>query len=178
MEEPVVIKVLNSSDIYPEMFADFRHRKVITEKWVKIEGHYELIKTDEVAEWGKEKKIWVSSYMNQQIKNGGQVAAAFSGDRIIGFASLGGDIEEASGKYVNLTMLFVDDEWQRQGVGTALFRRICALAKGMKADKIFISAVPSRETIAFYFKMGCRDASCVPENFVDTEDDRYLEYDL
>ena len=127
---------------------------------------------------GQRKEDMGFPYLDRQIRAGGRAVAAFSGDKIIGFASLGGDIEETSGRYVNLTMLFVDDGWQRKGVGTALFGRICALAKEMTADKIFISAIPSRETVEFYFKMGCRDADCILKSFVDTEEDRYLEYDL
>ena len=48
----------------------------------------------------------------------------------------------------------------------------------MGADKLFISAVPSYEPVAFYFKMGCLDAEEVIDEFVDTEFDRYLEYSL
>ena len=44
------------------------------------------------------------------------------------------------------------------------------------AEKLFISAIPSKETVAFYFSQGCVDAPVVIEEFVDTKEDRYLEY--
>ena len=46
----------------------------------------------------------------------------------------------------------------------------------MKADKLFISAIPAVETIAFYFSMGCEDTMEMIPEYVDTEQDRYLEY--
>lgn len=46
----------------------------------------------------------------------------------------------------------------------------------MMADKLFISAIPAVETIAFYFSMGCEDTMEMIPEYVDTEQDRYLEY--
>lgn len=42
-------------------------------------------------------------------------------------------------------------------------------ANELNADKIFISAIPSKETIEFYLKVGCKDAKEVIEAFTDTE---------
>ena len=57
-------------------------------------------------------------------------------------------------------------------------RRARARLAEMKADKLFISAVPSFETVAFYFSMGCQDTQELIEEYMDTEHDRYLEYSL
>ena len=48
----------------------------------------------------------------------------------------------------------------------------------MYADKLFISAIPSFETIAFYFNIGCGDAKEIISEYVDTDQDRYLEFVL
>ena len=87
-------------------------------------------------------------------------------------------MEGTAEKYANLSMLFVDDDWKRNGIGRSLFTEMCRCAKEMGADKLFISAIPSYETVAFYFNMGCSDAKNIIEDFVDTEEDRYMEYDL
>ena len=42
-------------------------------------------------------------------------------------------------------------------------------ATKLGAEKIFISAIPSTETIAFYLKMGCVDANEIVGAFVDSE---------
>ncbi|MDO4332488.1 MAG: GNAT family N-acetyltransferase [Eubacteriales bacterium] len=78
----------------------------------------------------------------------------------------------------SIFLLFVDDEWKRKGVGKALFEAICKCAFVNGADKLFISAIPSVETIAFYFSMGCTDAEEIITDYIDTENDRYLEYRL
>ena len=89
-----------------------------------------------------------------------------------------GGLAGETARYANMTMLFVDDKWKRQGVGKKLFNRICMRAAEMKANKLFISAVPSFETVSFYFSMGCQDTQEFIEEFMDTEHDRYLEYSL
>ncbi len=178
MTDNITIRLLTSADIYPEMLDSFKHRHIITDKWVKNGDQYELTKTYEVCEWGKDKKIRISKYLYEQMSGGGYIAGAFSEERIIGFAALDGNIEGTSEKYVNLTMLFVDEEWRRNGIGKKLFNQMCLCAEKMKADKIFISAVPSYDTVSFYLNMGCSNARYIIDSFVDTEHDRYLEYDL
>ena len=178
MTDPIVIKLLALSDIHPEMLEAFNHRQVISQKWVKNRERYELTETNEVREWSKEKKIWISQYLCQQISRGGAAVGAFSNSKIIAFACLDGILKGKSEKYANLTMLFVDDEWKRKGIGKRLFRQICLCGQNIGADKIFISAIPSYETVLFYFGMGCSDTQYIIDDFIDTENDRYLEYDL
>lgn len=178
MIDTITTRLLTSSDIYPEMLDSFKHKQIISNKWIKNKDHYELTKTNEVREWSDDKKIWISQYLYQQMNRGGFAAGAFFNNKIVGFSCLDGILQGISEKYVNLTMLFVDDEWRRKGVGKNLFHQMCLYAEDMKADKIFISAIPSYETVAFYFNMGCSDARYIIDSFVDTENDRYLEYDL
>lgn len=178
MTDNIIINPLSLLDIYPEMLESFNHKQIILNKWTKKDERYVLTKTYEVREWSSDKRIWISRYLYQQINRGGCAVGAFSDNKLIGFGSLDGILEGASNKYVNLSMLFVDDEWQHKGIGKSLFKQICVFAKSMKADKIFISAIPSDETISFYFRMGCQDADQIIESFIDTENDRYLEYDL
>ena len=113
--------------------------------------------------------------MSQQIHRGGVTVGAFYRTRLIGFCCVDGVLSGKSAKYANLTMLFIDDAWKRNGIGKMLFQEACHHAKALGAEKMFISAIPSVETIAFYFKMGCCDTKEIIEAFVDSEDDRYLE---
>lgn len=178
MIDNITIRPLTPSDIYPEMLESFQHKQIISNKWVKNADRYELTKVCEVCEWSKEKKIWISQYLCQQMNRGGCIAGAFSNSQMVGFSCLDGILQGTSEKYVNLTMLFVDNNWKRKGIGKRLFQQMCLCAEKMEADKIFISAVPSYDTISFYLNMGCSEAQYIIDSFVDTEDDRYLEYDL
>ena len=67
---------------------------------------------------------------------------------------------------------------EKKCIGRKLFTEICSYAKSMKADKLFISAIPAVETLAFYFSIGCKDAEEIIPEYVDTEYDRYLEFAL
>ena len=64
------------------------------------------------------------------------------------------------------------------GIGKKLFQKAKVEALSYGAEKLFISAIPAEETIAFYFSVGCKDAGNVIPDFVDTEKDRYLETHL
>ena len=75
-------------------------------------------------------------------------------------------------------MLFVDDGWQGHGIGQSLFSLIQPYARQLGAQKLFISAIPSVETVDFYFHRGCWDATEIIPSYIDSTEDRYLEYDL
>lgn len=178
MDGGTVIRPLHPTDIRPQMLAGFQHRQVISDKWVRDGEGYRLIKTHEIREWDSGKRIWIPQYLTQQLDRGGAAIGAFLGGRLIGFASLDGILVGGPEKYANLTMLFVDDRWHWRGTGKQLFGRICRCAENRGADKLFISAIPSHDTISFYFSMGCLDAVHIIDEFVDTEYDWYLEYHL
>ena len=174
----IEVKDLTINDITPYMLLNFNHHQTITKKWINSNSKYELVEALDLREWDKEKRIWISEYLCQQIVRGGSTIAAFDGDVLVGFCCVDGYQLGKTAKYANLTMLFVDDKWQRKGIGRKLFDKICMNAAKMGADKLFISAIASFETIAFYFDMGCEDAREIISEYIDTDQDRYLEYSL
>lgn len=169
------VKQLNIVNITPELLKDFAHYQKITKKWVKRDNVWELTDVSLLREWSEEKRIWITEYMCQQIDRGGITVGTFCDERLIGFCCVDGTVSGDSAKYANLTMLFVDDNWKRKGIGKLLLQEAREHAKKLGVEKIFISAIPSAETIAFYLKMGCVDANEIVGAFVDSEDDRYLE---
>lgn len=175
-EQPkIIIKQLQKISILPGLLNGFAHSQKITKKWVKQNDVWELTDASLLLEWSAEKRIWITEYMCQQIDCGGITVGAFCDDSLIGFCCVDGAISGNSAKYANLTMLFVDDHWKRKGIGKLLLQEARKYAISLGAEKIFISAIPSAETIAFYQSMGCVDATEIVEVFVDSEDDRYLE---
>ncbi len=174
----IEVRDLTINDISSDILLNFNHHQVITKKWVNKNNKWELSATSDLREWNKEKRVWISEYLRQQIGQGGSVVAAFDSNILVGFCCVDGCLAGNTAKYANMTMLFVDDKWKRRGVGRMLFDRICMCAVKMKADRLFISAIPSFETVAFYFNMGCEDAREIISEYVDTDQDRYLEYSL
>ena len=136
----VEIKNLSANDISSGMLLDFNHHQIITKKWVNRNSKWELVETSDLREWNKDKRIWISEYLREQIERGGSVVAADVGDILVGFCSVDGGLVGETAKYANMTMLFVDDKWKRKGVGGKLFENICICAKRMAAEKLFISA--------------------------------------
>ena len=174
----VEIKNISANDISSDMLLNFNHHQIITKKWVKRNNKWELVAASDLREWDKDKRIWISEYLRQQIERGGSLVAAYVADILVGFCCVDGGLKGETAKYANMTMLFVDDKWKRKGVGGKLFEKICICAKRMDAEKLFISAIPSFDTIAFYFNMGCEDAIEIISEYVDTDKDRYLEFVL
>ena len=169
------IKQLNIVDISPALLKDFAHRQKITKKWVKRDDVWELADVSLLREWSEDKRIWITEYMCRQIDRGGITVGAFCNESLIGFCCVDGTVSGNSSKYANLTMLFVDDNWKRNGIGKLLLQEAREQAIKLGAEKIFVSAIPSAETIAFYLNMGCVDANEIVGAYVDSEDDRYLE---
>lgn len=169
------IKQLTPADITPGLLNGFAHYQRITHKWIKKNNVWELADASILREWDEEKRIWITEYMCRQTERGGITAGAFFQKQLTGFCCLDGILSGNSAKYANLTMLFVDDHWKRNGIGSLLLQEAYRHALKLGAEKIFISAIPSLETISFYFKMGCVDAKEIITPFVDSEDDRYLE---
>lgn len=170
------IENLSVDSITSDILLNFHHNQIIRRKYVNINNKWEITDTNELREWHKEKRIWITEYLCQQIQRGGSVIGAFNRDILVGFCCVDGYLYGETAKYANLTMLFVDDEWKRKGIGKALFKEICKYALKNGADKLFISAIPSVETVAFYFNMGCTDAKEIITDYIDTENDRCLEY--
>jgi Acetyltransferase (GNAT) family. len=167
-----------NANIASDMFKSFHHHQAITKKWVNDDNNWTLKDASDLREWDDEKRIWISEYLRKQIERGGSVIGAFNDNVFNGFCCVDGFLLGETAKYANLSMLFVDDDWKRRGIGKSLFKAACECAKKIGADKLFISAVPSFETIAFYFNMGCTDAEETISEYVDTDNDRYLEFKL
>ena len=171
------VRRLTPADIPDAFLADFGHRQHITRRWVKGADGYHVEECDLMRDWSAEKRIWLAEELRKEAKEG-IVLAVFDGEFLVGFCAAVDRFAGRTAVYANLTFLVVDDRFRRKGAGKALFREMCRHAGEAGAEKLFLSAVPSTETIAFYFAMGCAEAVEVPEDFVDTEEDRYLEYDL
>lgn len=173
------IKELTDCELTPDFLSGFNRVQVWKRQWVKTDNVWVLADADGKQEWSDEKRKWIPQYLRWHIEHGGAVLGAYESDKLIGFASLDGGTQLINNYcYANLTMLFVDDRYQRRGTGTLLFNKIKEIATNQKAEKIFISAIPSEATVAFYSALGCVDAEVVIPDFIDTESDRYLEINI
>lgn len=162
-------------ELHTDYFLSFRHEQSWDKQWVKTDNSWTLQSKNDFRSWSFEKRIWISQYIKEQITDGGFAIGAFENETLVGFVCVNGTIIDT---YANLTMLFIDDNYKRKGIGRALFQRAKQEALLIGAKKLFISAIPSMQTISFYFSVGCKDAEKIISAFVDTDMDRYLEVSL
>jgi GNAT superfamily N-acetyltransferase len=166
------------SDFYAGLLADFVRCERTGRQWRKREGGWALEEIPYIPSWDDEKKAWVVSYLARCVEKGGAVTGAFVGGRIVGFSMVEGRLRGNEEHYANLAMLFVSEDFQRRGIGAQLFRAACERARDLGAGRLFISATPKENTVAFYWKMGCRDATESIQEFIDSPDGRLMERDL
>ncbi|MDE7261472.1 MAG: GNAT family N-acetyltransferase [Oscillospiraceae bacterium] len=173
-----LIRKVDRAELDGAFLWDFDTYQCYHHMWVKEDGAWALRRTSVVRQWNDSKKLQITRYLAWLLDNGGQVLGAYAEDRLVGFLSLDKDFGGSGGQYLNLSMLFVDSRYRRQGVGKYLFADCVKRAAALGAKKLFISSIPAAETVAFYLAMGCADASEDIPEWVDMPYDRYLEYTL
>ena len=83
---------------------------------------------------------------------GGQLLAAFEGERVIGVAV----VEPAfDPPLARLAFLHVSRPYRRGGVGAALWRSAVEAAMAAAAEALYVSAVPTGTAVDFYLSQGC-----------------------
>ncbi len=169
------VRKLISADLRLGLLDDFNHIQHWTEQWVRTDTGWQLQPLSGSRFWDKEKRSWMVSYLQEHLNRQGKLFGAFDGGRLVGFSAVDSPVIEG---YAALSLLFVDDQYKRQGLGGALFRRAAAGAKDLGARKLFISSIPSTETVAFYVAMGCTDAEHPIPAFLDSDQDRWMELPL
>lgn len=171
----IVYRKMVAEDLCDSTLAYFCHNQIWHRQWVKKENRWVLEEHDGSRCWDAEKRVWVSGYIKEQLQRGGRAVAAFDGEQLVAFACVDGKLQGDSVRYANLAMIFVDDRYQKRGIGKKLMNTVKKDAIEMGADILFVSAIPSEETVAFYLSIGCRDAERIIPEFVDAEKDRLLE---
>ena len=176
----ITYKNLTLNDCHPKMLTKFNRYQETGPWWQKINGEW-VLKDDDIFidDWDDARKAdEIKDYINV-IKNGGTVIGAYIDDDLIGVAVVPNRFWGVGNDYLQLCGMHVSLEHRGTGIGKELFKMSCIAAKKMGAKKLYMSAHPSKETQAFYFAMGCRDAKEVVQELIDNEPyDKHLEYDL
>ena len=110
---------------------------------------------------------------------GGFAIGAFDGERLIGFCSVSLDVFGKQHKYALLDQIFISKKYKRKGIGRKLFYMSADKARKHGADKFYICAGSSEDTLAFYASLGCKDAEEINQELYESDpNDVQLEYDL
>ncbi len=160
------------SEIDPSQF--------IEKVWRNIDGEYQLITINYIEE------DWPDGYekyrdaLKETIRAGGVAIGTFSEeDRLVGFVTLNSEVFGETAKYVLLESMFVSKQFRNYGIGKQLFQKCAEKAKEWGADKLYMCAASSQETIAFYRSIGCVDAEEVNKQLYESDPrDIQLEFEL
>lgn len=142
-------------------------------------GEYELVEINWTDNELPNGYNWHLHRFKETLKNGGKVFGCFDGDILIGYSTLDAEIFGQKQKYVLLDQLFVSREYRNKGIGKKLFALCAKQARGLGAEKIFLCAGSSENTIAFYQGCGCKKAAEINQKlFEEDPRDIQLEFDL
>ena len=122
-------------------------------------GEYYLVEinwTDKELPNGFE---WHLRRIKETIKNGGVAFGCFEDGTLIGYGTVNKEAIGKQGQYVLLDQLFVSQNKRGKGIGKTLFFQCAKQAKEYGAEKLFLCAGSSENTIAFYKALGCVPAA-------------------
>ena len=120
---------------------------------------------------------WHLNRFKETVKNGGTAFGCFEEDRLIGYGTVDKKLFGKQEKYVLLDQLFVSQNQRGKGIGKALFFLCAKQAKEYGAEKLFLCAGSSENTMAFYKRLGCVPATEKDEKLYE-EDPRDIQLEF
>lgn len=156
-------RTLAPEEMIPALFNHFERHQEVTHCWRKDGGEWVLKDIAFTEEWGPAEYEELCGHLQNTLSTSGAVLGAFQGSALVGFGSvenkpMGSAPPDGVGQYLQLSSLHVSNGLRGGGIGAELFRRLAAQAAALGAQKLYISAHSSRETQAFYARMGCVEA--------------------
>ncbi len=111
---------------------------------------------------------------------GGSIIGAFDDcGRIAGMTAVENRLRGHNSNRVKMDILFVSKSRRKLGIGRQLVGLVAEKAREMSATRLYISAIPSKNAVEFYLKLGCRLTPEVdPELFEMEPEDIHLELEL
>jgi len=121
----------------------------------------------------------LKAIINRQIKlieNSGQVFSAFYAEKMIAIASVENKKRGLLLNYCKMDILYVSKRYQGKGVASQLVDACKQAAKNFGADKLYISATPTKNTVDFYLKRGALPVKELDQElFAQEPEDIHLE---
>jgi N-acetylglutamate synthase-like GNAT family acetyltransferase len=171
--------VLTQEDINLGLFSNFDRYQEVTKCWRKENNKWLLKDISFTEKWDQDNYKSLVKELKIIVDTGGTVFGVFEDDVLIGFASLENEFFGSNKQYLQLSAMHVSNNYRGNGIGKKLFELISKKAKEMGAKKLYISAHSSKETVAFYKSIGCKEAVEYNKKLVEKEPyDCQLEYIL
>lgn len=160
---------LSENEICRKLFLDFIRHQVVTRCWRKHNGQWTVEDDPFINEWTETDYEEVILHLQEIVRSGGVVYAAFYNNQLKGFVSVGSHLFGATRQYLDLTNIHVSEDMRGRGIGRMLFNAAKVWAKEHSAEKLYISAHSAVESQEFYKSMGCMEAKEYNQSHVEKE---------
>jgi GNAT superfamily N-acetyltransferase len=144
---------MTSSEL--ERIGEIDRSERITQQYRWLEGRLELTDVDiRAPRWGEPGEHTVQYYHDSwkpALESGGVLLGAFENDRLVGFAIYD---PGWSGGPPRLAALFVSRVDRGRGIGSGLTDEVVRVARAGGAQRLYVSATPTRSTVDFYLARG------------------------
>ena len=161
------IRRLNEIDRYEiiEEVYYFRDGKLILEK-----EYSEIIDISGISEV-------IEDYIEDYDDNGTFIGA-FDGEKLVGLGGISGNLIGENKNMIQLTSLWVSNKYRKKGIGGQLISMLKEIAKQSNAEKLYVSAAPSKNTVDFYRGVGFDLTTPVKELFESESDEIPMDMKL
>ena len=152
----------------------------IEKAWRDVDGHLELVSINYMEnDWPDGYETYRDELKNTIISGGVAVGAFNEKDCLVGFVTINHSFFGKTARYLLLESMFVSRPYRGSGLGRELFEHCANQAYEWGADKLYLCAASSEDTIAFYKSVGCVNAEEINQELFDRDHrDIQLEYDL
>ena len=175
----IIIKPVTIEACTPDLLAQFQRHQEVKRCWRWEKDCWVLRDIAYIEDWDGTQKARVTDQLRRCLEDGGAVAGAFDGDRLVGFAAVEKELFGSCAQYADLYKIHTSLDCRNRGVGKRLFAAACDLARGFGAEKLYISAHSAEDSMAFYRKIGCVDAVEINAKLAEEEPcDCQLEFVL
>ncbi len=158
---------------------DFIRHQAVSECWRNLDGEWKLIPIAFTEDWGLEKCREEAAEIISRINRDLIAFAAVENDKIVGYITVVTKRIGSRKQYLQLEAFEVSEPYRGRGIGKRLFTYACESAKELGAEKLYISAHSSRESMAAYQALGCVHVQEIIHCIADKEPcDVQLEYVL
>ncbi len=149
---------INPHELSRELFAGFQRTQIVTDCFRKEDGKWTVKSDPFIDDWTEADYEELVRCLKNTAETGGLVYGAFAEGGLKGFVSVEGTLIGSRRQYADLSSIHVSLELRGQGIGRELFLAAKRFAKGLNAEKLYISAHSAVESQAFYRAMGCVEA--------------------
>jgi GNAT superfamily N-acetyltransferase len=171
---PISFRTLNPDDVLK--FATIDRSEVIDGRYRVVEGelvcdpHHHV-----VTGWYPSEIPDHINGIQRAITNGGAAFGAWHEGSLVGITALVVDGVGGDPTVLQLEPLQVSAPWRKQGIGKRLTSMVAGAARARRARFVYISSIPTRNTVDAYLRMGARLASPPdPELFAREPEDIHL----